>query len=112
MTIINFSYSVLILLLTIIADFLLKKAANMDGLSGWKFLLISALIYFISAIGWFFIYKKTKFITLGAFYSLGHLLLTVLIGILIFKEKLNLSEAIGVLLGLVSVFLLLRTSNN
>lgn len=112
MTILNATYSIVILLLTIVADFLLKKAANMDGLSGWKFLLTSAVIYFVSAIGWFYIYKNTKFITLGTFYSLGHLMLTVLIGVIIFKEKINLMEGIGLLFGVVSVFLLLRYSNN
>ena len=71
MTLLNLTYSILILGLTILGDFLLKKAANMDGLTGWKFLLASASIYFVSAIGWFIIYKKTKFITLGTFFSIG-----------------------------------------
>lgn len=111
MTILNVIYSILILLLTIIADFFLKKAANMEGLAGWKFLLTSAVIYFVSTIGWFFIYKNTKFITLGTFYSLGHLMLTIIIGLLIFKEKINTTEIIGIILGFLSLCFLVKSNN-
>lgn len=112
MTLNNLIFSIVLLLLTILGDYLLKKASFLPGLSGWKPMILGATCYFFSAIGWFYIYKNTKFFTLGSFYSLGHFALTILIAIVIFKEKVNQWEFAGLTLGLISLLLLLKSNNS
>jgi drug/metabolite transporter (DMT)-like permease len=111
MGIINLTFSIILLLLTILGDYLLKKASSLPAFTGWKLMVLGCMIYFIAAIGWYFIYKTTKFFTLGTFYSLGHLLLTILIAILIFKEKLDTTEIVGLFFGVLSLILLFKKNH-
>ena len=95
-------------LTTLIADYLIKCASLQDGFKGWRTLLAGAIIYGASAIGWFIMMRSFKLFSLSVFHSLAVILLTVLLSLFVFKEKMTFTEGIGVLLGCISIALLLR----
>lgn len=57
---IPFIIGVALSLVTVLADSLVKHAALQDGMSGWQPLLGGALIYGITAFGWFFVLRRLK----------------------------------------------------
>lgn len=104
-------YSVVLLIATISGDFCIKKAATLRQYSGWHLLLAGGMINFVCAIGWFWIYRSQKFLTVGGILSIGLLALSVLVSQLIFKEKINNREISGIVLGFISLTLLLKNGN-
>jgi uncharacterized membrane protein len=100
--------SIAMVLITIIGDYLIKKASMLQYLNGWKLLVLGGLLYGISAIGWFYVYRTTKVFTVGAIHSFGIIILTILLSVVIFKEKINSSEIMGLVLGIISLVILLK----
>lgn len=100
--------SIAMVLITIIGDYLIKKASMLQSFNGWKMLVLGGFLYGISAIGWFYVYRTTKVFTVGAIHSFGIIILTILLSLIIFKEKINGSEIVGILLGILSLGILLR----
>jgi drug/metabolite transporter (DMT)-like permease len=98
-------------IMTIAGDFFIKKASLLKDYSGWKLLLLGALFYGFSAIGWFWVYRTTKYFTVGAIHSFGTIILTIFIAILFFKEKINIWEGLGILFGIISLVLLMKNEN-
>lgn len=94
--------------LTIIADVFIKNASLQNAFSGWKMLIIGAVLYGITAIGWFFVMRKMKLSTLGVLYGVGCLVLLTLVSVFVYKEKINLMEIIGIVLAITSVLILYR----
>lgn len=103
--------SIVILVITIIGDYCIKKASILQNYSGWKLLLFGAFLYGISAIGWFWVYRTTKFFTVGAIHAYGIIILTILLSVIVFKEKINNWEILGLALGFASLAILLRNGN-
>ncbi len=103
--------SVVLLVVTIAGDYCIKKAATLKGYSGWHLLLAGGIINCVCAIGWFWIYRSQKFLTVGGILSIGLLALSVLVSQFIFKEKINGWEMFGVALGFISVTILLKNGN-
>jgi drug/metabolite transporter (DMT)-like permease len=98
--------SFIMLVVTITGDYYVKKASIVKDYSDWRILLLGATIYFISAFGWFWIYRFQKFLTVGAIHSFGIIMLTVLFSIFVFKEKINGWEIFGLVLGAISLTIL------
>ena len=96
------------LFVTILGDYFVKKSSLEAGYSGWKLLILGGLLYGISALGWFWVYRVTKVFTVGAIHSLGIIILTIFLSLVIFREKINLLEIIGILLGIISLTILLK----
>jgi len=103
--------SVVLLSVTILGDFCVKKAATLKDYSGWKLLLAGGAINFVCAIGWFWIYRSQKFITVGGILSIGLLALSVLVSQFVFREKISNWEITGVVLGFISLLILLKNGN-
>jgi uncharacterized membrane protein len=103
--------SFLMVILTIIGDYCIKKASMLPNFSGYKVFLLGGLLYGASAIGWFWVYRTTKFFTVGAIHSFGIIILTTVLSVAIFKEKINTWEILGLLLGTISLIILLRNGN-
>ena len=78
--------------LTVVADVLIKKAADQNHL-GSIFFAGGALIYGLSAFGWFYALRTMKLATLGGIYSLSTVVMIALAGIIFFGEKLTLLES-------------------
>jgi uncharacterized membrane protein len=98
------------LFVTILGDYFVKKSSIETGYSGWKLLVVGGLLYGVSAIGWFWVYRSAKVFTVGAIHSIGIIILTIFLSLVIFKEKINLMEIVGMLLGVISLIILLKNS--
>ena len=77
--------------MTVVADVLIKKAADQNHL-GSIFFIGGAAIYGLSAFGWFYALRSMKLATLGGVYSLSTVVMIALAGVFIFGEKLSLLE--------------------
>lgn len=96
-------------LISLLADYLIKRASLLPGFSGWPLLLVGGLVYGSTALGWFYMMRSYKFSTIGILHSLGVVTLSVLLGMLVFKEKMTSIELVGLGLGLISLVLLLQS---
>ncbi len=89
-------------------DYFIKLSGNTQKYILVKWFIIGLLIYSFSAFGWFFVMKHIKLSTLGVYYALTTVILLVGVGVVVFKETLNVFEVIGVLLAVASLILLAR----
>jgi drug/metabolite transporter (DMT)-like permease len=96
------------IVLTVFADWLIKKASMASSFLSWKFLLFGSIIYGLTGIGWFFVMRSIKLSTLGAIYGVGCILLLVLLSVLYFKESINNWEIFGIILAIISIAILAR----
>ena len=94
--------------LAVFGDWLLKLASLKTGFSGWKLLVIGAVVYGVGAVGWFFIFRAIKLSTVGVVYGVSVLLLLVALSVFVFKEGLNVYEGIGVVMAIGSIVLMSR----
>jgi drug/metabolite transporter (DMT)-like permease len=65
-------------------------------------------LYASTAFGWVFVMRHLKLGTISVVYSVSMVLLLTAVGVLVFKESLNLYEVAGILLALASLVLLMR----
>ena len=87
-------------------EFLSKKFALAPSLS---YVLIIIGIYALGTLAWLpAIFQKNQLSVVGAIWSVLSLIATILIGLLVFNEKLTLTQSAGLVLGLVAVYLLSR----
>jgi multidrug transporter EmrE-like cation transporter len=85
-------------------EFLSKKFALAPG---WTIFVFIILVDIASIVTWLpAIFEKNNLSTTGVVWSVLSLLMTALIGILVFGEKVTLIQATGIFFGLVSVTLL------
>ncbi len=85
-------------------EFLSKEFALRPGWSLFCFIII---VDVLSVTMWLpAIFQKNQLSTTGVIWSLASLMLTVGVGILIFREQLTTTKAVGILLGIVAVVLL------
>jgi drug/metabolite transporter (DMT)-like permease len=93
--------------LTVLADVLIKKAADQNHL--WSiFFLFGALIYGLSAFGWFYALRTINLATLGGIYSLSTVVMIALAGVFVFNEKLATVEYVVLGMSIVSIVALWR----
>lgn len=95
-------------LITIVADVFIKNASLADGFSGWKILVLGALIYGITAFGWFFVMRGAKLSFLGVLYSVTVIVALTLVSVFYFKEKISGMEIFGIGLAISSLVILAR----
>lgn len=103
-----FIFALFLSLATVLGDIFIKKAALMQKFSGWYYLLISALIYAATAFGWFFVVRRMKLSTAAVIYSISIVVLLALVSVFYFKEKLNITEIVGIIMAVLSLGLLYR----
>jgi uncharacterized membrane protein len=95
-------------LVSLLADYLIKKASLQAGLAGWPWLVIGGLIYGTTAIGWFYLMRSFKLVSLGLLHSFGVIALSLMLSQFVFQEKITLREVVGIALGCASIGLLVR----
>jgi multidrug transporter EmrE-like cation transporter len=85
-------------------EFLSKKFALAPSVG---YVILILFIYSLGALAWLpAIFEKKELSIVGAIWSVLSLLATVLIGVLIFDEKLNVIAITGIILGIIAVALL------
>ena len=110
MSAINLAWIVVILgtIVSVIGDTFFGFAAKNGPGYNLRWFFLGWAIYGLSAIAWVVGYKHEKFAIVGTLYSVVLVLLSVMIGYLVFKEKLSTGQLVGIGLGFISL-LLLRT---
>lgn len=71
-------------------------------------LILGAVIYGLTAFGWFFVMRKIKLSTVGVLYGVSCVVLLTLVGVFYFKEKINPLEIFGIALAIISLIILSR----
>ena len=104
----NLAWAVVILgtIISIIGDTFLGYAAKSGPGYNLKWFLVGWIIYGISAVAWVIGYKHEKFAIVATLYSVFLVLFSIIIGYLVFKEKLTTNQLLGVVLGFFSLILL------
>ena len=92
--------------ISVIGDTFFGYAAKSGPGYDLKWFFVGWIIYGISAIAWVIGYKHEKFAVVATLYSVFLVLFSVLIGYVVFKEKLTTGQLLGVVLGFLSLILL------
>ena len=92
----------------VVGDYFIKIAGNGSKYISYPPFFIGMIIYALTAIGWFFVMKHIKLGVLGVFYSLTTVILLVVLGTFVFRERLNVYDTVGIVLGIVSICMLAR----
>ena len=93
-------------LIGVVGDFFIKLASAEQKAILSKWFFVGLIIYAVSAFGWVIVMRSVKLPTLGVLYAISTALFLVILGVFYFKEKLNIYEGIGILMGLISILLL------
>ncbi|MDD4901965.1 MAG: transporter [Patescibacteria group bacterium] len=94
--------------ITVFADALIKHASLQNAFSGWRTLILGAIIYGLTAFGWFFTMRKIKLSTLGVLYAVSCVILLTLISMFYFKERISPWEISAIILAIFSLIILFR----
>jgi drug/metabolite transporter (DMT)-like permease len=95
-------------IITVLGDSFVKSASLQSQFSGWKLLVAGALIYGLTAFGWFFVMRDLKLATAGVLYSLSTVIFLTIVSLVYFKEDINAMETAGIALAIISLILLAR----
>jgi small multidrug resistance pump len=95
-------------LITALGDALIKSASGKLGFSGWKQLVLGAIIYAGTALGWFFVLRKIKLSSGVMIYTLSLILFVVLISVFYFNEDIRPIEYLGIGMAIASLLILSR----
>ena len=95
-------------LITVLADSLIKHASLQNAFSGWQTLILGAIIYGLTAFGWFFVMRKIKLSTLGVLYAVSVVVFLTLVSVFYFKEKISPIEIVGISMAIFSLVILSR----
>ncbi len=92
----------------IVGDYFLKRASGEPRpLLCWSF-LVGLLLYATTAFAWVYVMRHLKLATVGVIYSVCMVLLLTAMGVCFFGETPNRSEAVGIVLAVLSIVLLTR----
>lgn len=95
-------------LITVLADAFIKHASLQNAFSGWPMLISGAVIYGLTAFGWFFVMRKVKLSTLGVLYSISVVVFLTLVSVFYFKERTSPIEIVAIGMAIISLVILSR----
>ena len=92
----------------VVGDYFLKLASTHgQPLRAWSFYLGFAL-YASTVFGWVFVMKHLKLATISVVYSVSMVLLLTAVGVVLFRESLNVLELVGIVMAVASLVLLMH----
>jgi small multidrug resistance pump len=100
----TFGFSVL----GVVGDYFLKVASLSERPFRTAAFYVGFLVYGSTALGWLFAMRHLKLATLSTLYSVCIILMLTSLGVVVFHERLNATEIVGIVLALTSVVLLVR----
>ncbi len=103
-----FSLGIGLSVMTIFADMLIKNASLQKSFSGWQMLFVGALIYGLTALGWFWVMRNMKLSTLGVLYGVSCIVLITIVSVFYYKEAIRPIEVFGIVLAVISIIILAR----
>jgi len=71
------------------------------------YLIITMILYFLLMLSYIKLFETTEISSTYTILQILQILIVLLIGVLLFNESLTLNKVIGILFGLVSIYLLL-----
>jgi small multidrug resistance pump len=92
----------------VIGDYFLKVASGAEQPFKTAAFYLGFAVYASTAFGWVYVMGHLKLATISVVYSISLILLLTGMGVVFFQEKLNISEVVGILLGMASLTLLVR----
>jgi small multidrug resistance pump len=95
-------------LCAVVGDYFLKVAGTNESPFRTKWFLAGLLMYALSAFGAVYVLKHVKLATIGVVYCVSLILMLTALGVVFFKESLNITEFIGIVLALAALLLLGR----
>ncbi|KKR05979.1 MAG: hypothetical protein UT34_C0001G0019 [candidate division WS6 bacterium GW2011_GWF2_39_15] len=95
----------------VIGDVLLKNSISAVGTKKVLYILGGIIIYIISAFGFQRMYKVMEFSNSGVIYAVISVVLFTAIGLFLYHEKVTPYEVLGIVLALISVYLMSRFAN-
>ncbi len=99
---------IILSLIVVFGDYLIKLASMQNGFSGWYLLMLGAIIYGLTGIGWFFVMRHLKLSTIGVVFGMSCLIALTLVSIFYFNEHINSYEIFGIILAIISIIILAR----
>lgn len=101
---------VLSIISAVLAQTLLKKSSYYDYLEiRWIALILSSILAYVIAFALqIYILRIFQLNKISPVMSMGIMILVVMAGIIFFKESMNVKQIIGILLGLISIYLILN----
>jgi len=84
---------------TIIAK---KWINNHEALLFW----ISLIFFLFSSLAWIEVLKYERLTIVSSVWDISYLILVIILGILVYQERLNWQEGIGVILAIITIILL------
>ena len=95
-----------ITLTTIAGDYCVKTASGSEGNNSYLMLLAGALLYGISAIGWFVLMRTHSLAAIGVFYSASTIITLAALGHFAFNEPTNPTQMVALILAVSSVIIM------
>jgi multidrug transporter EmrE-like cation transporter len=95
-------------LLSVGADYLLKRASELPQPFRSPQFVAAALIYAGSTVGWVYVLRHIKLASVGAVYSVIIVILLAIMGVTIFRETLTTTEWVGIGCAVLALVLLGR----
>jgi drug/metabolite transporter (DMT)-like permease len=89
-------------------DYFLKRASAAEHSLRTVWFYIGFALYASTAFGWVFVMKYLKLATISVLYSMSTIVLLTTIGLVGFKETLNVYEIAGIAMAIGSLVLLMR----
>lgn len=87
-----------------LGDFFIKHATTKNSITSTViFVLLGGIVYGLSAIGWYFVFRKVPLATIGIIDGVLPLIVLVVMGYFFFGEKMTNLHLLGVLLGILSI---------
>ncbi len=94
--------------LGVVGDYFLKVASLSEKPLRSLAFYVGFGVYGSTALGWLFAMRHLKLATISTVYSICIILLLTSLGVVVFHEKLSVTEIIGIVLALTSLILLVR----
>lgn len=92
----------------VLGDVFLKIAGKDHKGVDTKWFILGLVTYAATAFGWFYVIKHIKLSSVGILYALSTAFILVGVGVIYFHDSLNTYEIVGIVLAIVSLFLLNR----
>ena len=99
---------VLLSLMGVVGDYFVKLSSSGQKYLNIKWLVVGALIYALTAFGWFFPLKHSRLAALGVIYGVSTVVFLSLMGFFFFKQSISAWEWVGIGFGVFSILLLAR----
>lgn len=92
----------------VVGDYLLKLASEQRNPLRSGTFYLGFIVYASTAFGWVYVMRHLKLATIGAVYSVSMIVLLTGIGVVAFRQPLNVYEVVGLGMAMGSLILLMR----